>query len=77
MTKPNSTVAVPALPAGTRVVPLACLDQMHQLKNELQTVWLALGNTQDLEDDGLLVPIREAVNGITNRLSATLRAMGE
>lgn len=56
-------------------VPIAALDQLHQVRDELRTIWLALGNTVDLDDDGLLTPIREALNGATNRMDAACQLM--
>ncbi|RWI60275.1 MAG: hypothetical protein EOQ93_03160 [Mesorhizobium sp.] len=58
-----------------RVVPVTAIDQLHQVRDELRTIWLAMGNTVDLEDDGLLTPIREALNGSTNRLEAACHLM--
>ncbi|MER9720985.1 MULTISPECIES: helix-turn-helix transcriptional regulator [unclassified Mesorhizobium] len=60
---------------GGRVVPLSAIDQLHQVRDELRTIWLALGNTSDLDDDGTLTPIREALNGSTNRLEDACQSM--
>ena len=45
-----------------------------QIENELRTIWLALGNTTDLAED-YLCDVREAVNGVTNRLDEACTAM--
>ena len=55
----------------TQVNPI---NQLHQIKDELSTIWLALGNTTDMADD-YLVDVREALNGTTNRLRDVCRAM--
>jgi len=51
-----------------RLVPVSAIDQLHQVRDEQRTIWLAMGNTSDIDDDGTLTPIREALNGSTNRL---------
>lgn len=43
---------------STRTIPLDAIDQLHQFSDELTTIWLALGNTADLENDGTLTPRR-------------------
>lgn len=48
------------------------IDLLCQIRDELKTIWLALGNTVDLADDGLLTPVREHVNGIANRLHSVI-----
>jgi hypothetical protein len=57
----------------TRVIPLDAIDQLHQIHDELRTIWLAMGNTVDIDDDGYMVPSREALNGTTNRLDDTCK----
>ncbi|RWN28884.1 hypothetical protein [Mesorhizobium sp.] len=49
-------------------IPIDAIDHLHQIIDELRTIWLAMGNTVDLDDDGVLTPVREALNGSTNRL---------
>lgn len=53
---------------------VSAIDQLHQIKDELSTIWLALGNTTDMADD-YLVDVREALNGTTNRLRHVCRVM--
>ena len=55
-------------------ISIACIDQLRQIENELRTIWLALGNTTDLAED-YLRDVREAVNGVTNRLDEACTAM--
>lgn len=51
------------------------IDRLCQIRDELKTIWLALGNTADLTDDGLLTPVREHVNGLTGRLQNVIKDM--
>jgi len=51
------------------------IDLLCQVRDELNVVWLALGNTSDLSDDGLLTQIREHVNGLHNRVSDICQMM--
>lgn len=60
----------------TIAVPLDCLDRLHQVRDELSTIWLAMGNTADMADD-LLLDVREALNGTRQRLVDTCRAIEE
>lgn len=53
------------------------IDRLCQIRDELKTIWLALGNTGDLTDDGLLMPVREHVNGLTNRLHDVIEDMSD
>ena len=62
---------------ATRKIPIAAIDQLHQVRDELRTIWLALGNTADLDDDGVLTPVREALNGSTNRLEDACKQIEE
>lgn len=56
-----------------RPIPVDCLDDLHQIKDELIVVWCALTNPN--HGDECVLPIAEHVNGIKNRLGATLEAM--
>lgn len=58
----------------TRNVPFNCVDQIDQLVDEMVTIWLALGNSADMADDYLVI-VREALNGVTNRLRDVCRSM--
>lgn len=60
---------------ATRAIPIDAIDQLHQIRDELRTIWLAMGNTVDLDDDGVLTPVREALNGCTNRLEDACKLM--
>lgn len=60
--------------SAAREIPLGCIDQIDQVVDELVTIWLALGNTNDMADD-YLVTVREALNGVTSRLREARRAM--
>lgn len=53
------------------------IDLLCQIRDELKTIWLALGNTTDLADDGLLTPVREHVNGLTGRLHNLIEDMSD
>lgn len=53
------------------------IDQLCQIRDELRTAWLALGNTVDLPDDGLLTPVREHINGLANRLHDVVEDMSD
>ncbi|BAV45734.1 hypothetical protein MesoLj113a_41800 [Mesorhizobium sp. 113-1-2] len=61
--------------SATRTIPVDAIDHLHQIGDELRTIWLAMGNTVDLEDDGVLTPVREALNGSTNRLEDVCKLM--
>lgn len=60
--------------SAARNIPIDCIDQLRQIENELRTIWLALGNTTDIAED-YLCDVREAVNGVTNRLDETCKVM--
>lgn len=57
--------------------PADPIDLLCQIRDELKTIWLAMGNTVDLSDDGLLTPVREHVNGLTNRLHDVIEDMSD
>lgn len=50
------------------------IDQLNQVRDELSTIWMALGNTTDMTPDTLL-DIREALNWSTNRMCHALDAL--
>lgn len=52
-------------------------DQIDRAIDDLWTIWLALGNSADLPDDGLIRPIRESLNEVRNRLSEARDMMTE
>lgn len=58
---------------STRVV--LAIDELHQLCDELTVIWFALGNSNDLPDDGGLLPIREHIHGIGARLRAATSSL--
>lgn len=53
------------------------IDLLCQIRDELKVIWLALGNTMDLADDGLLTPVREHVNGLSGRLHNVIEDMSD
>lgn len=57
--------------------PADPIDLLCQIRDELKTIWLAMGNTVDLSDDGLLTPVREHVNGLANRLHNVIEDMSD
>ncbi|PWJ73855.1 hypothetical protein C7441_12539 [Pseudaminobacter salicylatoxidans] len=59
---------------STRAIPITAIDQLHQIRDELSVIWLALGNTADMAED-YMVDVREALYGTTNRLRDVCRAM--
>lgn len=56
-----------------RTTPLDAVDQLHQIKDELRVIWLALGNAENAE--GYLTEIGEHVNGLANRLDDICQQM--
>lgn len=53
--------------------PIECIDDLNQLKDELQVVWCALTNPSHAEE--CVVQIAEHVNGIRSRLRTTIRTL--
>ena len=45
-----------------RPTPPDAVDRLHQIKDELRVIWLALGNPENAE--GYLTEIGEHVNGL-------------
>lgn len=54
--------------------PVDAIDQIDQVIDELVTIWLALGNSDDMADD-YVITVREALNGTTNRLRDAMGSM--
>ena len=56
-----------------RATPLDAIDRLHQIKDELRVIWLALGNPENAA--GYLTEIGEHVNGLANRLDEVCQQM--
>lgn len=56
-----------------RPTPPDAVDRLHQIKDELRVIWLALGNPENAE--GYLTEIGEHVNGLADPLDDICRQM--
>lgn len=58
---------------ATRPVPLICIDDLAQVRDELRVLWVALGNDDDADDHR--TEIREHVYALGERVAKAVGAM--
>ncbi|PRD40669.1 hypothetical protein C5748_25735 [Phyllobacterium phragmitis] len=58
---------------STRTIPLDCIDSLAQLRDELDVIWCALSNSENVEH--CLPAIVEHINGVRGRFAAEIELM--